>query len=91
MAVYAANALAGGKVWEASIKAVKLGATGFIIPFLFVYEPAILLQGDPLYVAAVVAQAAFGVIVLAAALHGYLLARPETVAQERVAAGDGRG
>ena len=74
MAVYAANALAGGKVWESSIKAVKLGVTGFIIPFLFVYEPAILLQGDPLYVTAVVAQAAFGVVVLAAALHGYLLA-----------------
>ena len=74
MAVYAANALAGGKVWEASIKAVKLGATGFIIPFLFVYEPAILLQGDPLYVAFVVVQAMVGVIVLAAALHGYLLA-----------------
>ena len=74
MAVYAANALAGGKVWEASIKAVKLGVTGFIVPFLFVYEPAILLQGDPFYVAAVVAQAAFGVVVLAAALHGYLLA-----------------
>ena len=74
MAVYAANALAGGKVWESSVKAVKLGVTGFIIPFLFVYEPAILLQGDPLYVATVVAQAAFGVVVLAAALHGYLLA-----------------
>ena len=74
MAVYAANALASGKVWESSVKAVKLGVTGFIIPFLFVYEPAILLQGDPLYVATVVAQAAFGVVVLAAALHGYLLA-----------------
>lgn len=74
MAVYAANALAGGKVWESSIKAVKLGVTGFIIPFLFVYEPAILLQGEPHYVALVVAQAAFGVVILAAALHGYLLA-----------------
>jgi len=74
MAVYAANALAGGKVWESSIKAVKLGITGFIIPFLFVYEPAILLQGEPHYVALVVAQAAFGVVILAAALHGYLLA-----------------
>ena len=78
MAVYAANALAGASVWDSSIKAVKLGVTGFIIPFLFVYEPAILLQGDPLYVALVVAQAVFGVIVLAAALHGYLLAPLKT-------------
>ena len=73
MAVYAANALAGASIWEASIKAVKLGATGFIIPFLFVYEPAILLQGDPVYAAFVIAQAVLGVIVLASALHGYLL------------------
>lgn len=74
MAVYAANALAGGKVWEASVKAVKLGATGFIVPFLFVYEPAILLRGDPFHVAFAVAQAMLGVVILAAALHGYLLA-----------------
>ena len=73
MAVYAANALARASIWEASVKAVKLGITGFIIPFLFVYEPAILLQGDPFYVALVVAQAVVGVIVLASALHGYLL------------------
>lgn len=73
MAVYAANALAGASIWEASIKAVKLGVTGFIIPFLFVYEPAILLQGDPFYVALVVLQAVVGVIVLSAAMHGYLL------------------
>ena len=72
MAVYAANALAGASVWESSIKAVKLGLPGFIIPFLFVYEPAILLQGDALTVTLALAQAVLGVVVLAAALHGYL-------------------
>ena len=74
MAVYAANALAGARVWESSAKAVKLGLPGFIIPFLFVYEPAILLQGDALTVSLALAQAVLGVIVLAAALHGYLFA-----------------
>ena len=72
MAVYAANAISGAKVWESSRGAVKLGATGFIIPFLFVYEPAILLQGDPLEIAIALSQAVFGVLMLAAALHGYL-------------------
>lgn len=78
MAVYAANALAGASVWESSIKAVKLGVTGFIIPFLFVYEPAILMQGEPVYVALAIAQAALGVIILAALLHGYLFATLKT-------------
>ncbi|MCG8650224.1 MAG: hypothetical protein MI861_10340, partial [Pirellulales bacterium] len=55
-------------------RAVKLGATGFIIPFLFVYEPAILLQGEPLKIAIALTQAVFGVLMLAASLHGYLRA-----------------
>lgn len=72
MAVYAANAIAGGSIWEASASAVKLGATGFMIPFLFVYEPAILLQGDPLHVTLSLAQALLGILMLAASLQGYL-------------------
>jgi TRAP transporter 4TM/12TM fusion protein len=72
MAVYAASAISGGSIWRASASAIKLGATGFIIPFLFVYEPAILLQGDPLYVIAALTKAVFGILMLAASLHGHL-------------------
>lgn len=71
MAVYAANALSQAKIVEASWAAVKLGATGFIVPFMFVYEPAILMQGDPMRVVIVVLQATIGVILLAAALQRY--------------------
>ncbi len=77
MAVYAANAISGGSVWEASWLAVKLGATGFIIPFLFVYEPAILLQGEPMHVIASLLQALFGILLLASSLQGYLRFRLE--------------
>lgn len=78
MAVYAANAISGGSMWEASWLAVKLGATGFIIPFLFVYEPAILLQGEPMYVFTSLLQALLGILTLAAALQGYFRFRLET-------------
>ena len=74
MAVYAANAISGARVWEASIGAVKLDPTGFIIPFLFVYEPTILLLGEPMQITFTITEAVFGVIMLAASLHGYLLA-----------------
>jgi TRAP-type uncharacterized transport system fused permease subunit len=74
MAVYAANALAGASIWNSSIRAVKLGIAGFIIPFMFVYEPAILLQGDPFHVTIALAQSILGVVMLAAALHKYLTA-----------------
>lgn len=75
MAVYAANTLSQAKIVEASWAAVKLGATGFIVPFMFVYEPAILMQGNMLNVAVVILQATIGVILLAAALQRYFFGR----------------
>ncbi|KKK65317.1 hypothetical protein LCGC14_2975360 [marine sediment metagenome] len=75
MAVYAANTLSQAKIVEASWAAVKLGATGFIVPFMFVYEPAILMQGDILRIAIVITQATIGVILLAAALQRYFFGR----------------
>jgi TRAP transporter 4TM/12TM fusion protein len=71
MAVYAANTLSQAKIVEASWAAVKLGATGFIVPFMFVYEPAILMQGNTVHIALVIAQATIGVIILAASLQRY--------------------
>ncbi|WP_255448312.1 TRAP transporter permease [Telmatospirillum sp. J64-1] len=72
MAVYAANTLSKARIWPSSVAAIKLGATGFIVPFMFVYEPSILLQGEPLRIVFVILQAAVGVTILAASLHGYL-------------------
>ena len=56
---------------------------GFIVPFMFVYEPALLLIG-PWYVSALAfASAIIGVIALASSLHGYLFA-PLTMWQRPV-------
>jgi TRAP transporter 4TM/12TM fusion protein len=73
LAVYAANSLSGGGLWETGIAAVKLGATGYIIPFMFVFGPALLMIGswDRILLAAVTAT--IGVTALAASLHGYFL------------------
>ncbi|PLS19849.1 TRAP transporter permease [Neptunicoccus cionae] len=75
MAVYAANTLSHARIMEASWAAVKLGATGFIVPFMFVYEPTILLQGDLTRIVIVLLQATIGVILLAAALQRYFFGR----------------
>ena len=79
MAVYAANTLSHAKIVEASWAAVKLGATGFIVPFMFVYEPAILMQGDWVHIAIVITQATIGVILLAAALQRYFFGRMDLI------------
>lgn len=70
--LFAANAISGAKLWEASLAAFKLGLTGYIIPFMFVYSPALIMRGtwDEILLAAM--SAILGVSFLAAGLHGYL-------------------
>lgn len=42
---FVANALSGAKLWLSSSAAVKPDPTGYIVPFMFVYNPALILQG----------------------------------------------
>ena len=47
MAVYAANGISGAQAdGNAAGPSVKLGLTGYIIPFMFVFSPSLLLLGD---------------------------------------------
>jgi len=69
LAVYAANGLSGASLMESSWDAVKLGLTGYIIPFMFVFAPALLLVGDPGTVLLAAVTASIGVICLAGGLH----------------------
>jgi TRAP transporter 4TM/12TM fusion protein len=73
LAVYAAAGLAKADIWSAGWAAVKIGGAGFIIPFMFVYEPALLMQGDWPTILWSTLTASIGVVLFAAGLHGYLL------------------
>ncbi|HZB63293.1 MAG TPA: TRAP transporter permease [Microvirga sp.] len=75
LAVYAAAGLAKSDLWATGWAAVRIGAAGFIVPFMFVYEPALLMIGDWGTIVWRAAISALGVLVLAAGLHGYLLRR----------------
>jgi TRAP transporter 4TM/12TM fusion protein len=78
MAVYAANGISRAGLWDSGLTALKLGATGYIVPFMFVFGPSLLLIGSWDRIALAVASASTGVVCLAAALTGWLLteARP---------------
>ena len=71
MAVYAANGISRGTLMQTSWAAVKLGLTGYIIPFMFVFAPSLLLKGDFWVVALSTVTATVGVICLAGGLHSY--------------------
>ena len=77
LAVYAAASIARCSVWRAGWQAVKFAAAGFVVPFFFVYYPALLFQGPWGEIAQAVVTGGIGVVALAAGLEGYLL-RPAT-------------
>ncbi len=75
LAVYAAAGLAKADLWASGWAAVKIGVAGFIVPFMFVYEPALLMMGEWTTIIWRFFASCLGITLLAAGLHGYLLRR----------------
>ena len=73
LAVYAANSISQGGLWETGVAALKLGATGYIIPFMFVFGPSLLMIGSWDTILLTTITAILGVIALAASLHSFFL------------------
>jgi TRAP transporter 4TM/12TM fusion protein len=77
LSVFAAAGIAGSNIWTTGMAAVRAGAPAYIVPFMFVYEPALLfiLDDDQSWYHAVwpIATASIGVIALAGGLFGWLL------------------
>jgi TRAP transporter 4TM/12TM fusion protein len=73
LAVYAAASLARADLWKAGWEAVRIGAAGFIVPFMFVFEPSLLMIGDWTTILNSVVTATIGTVCLAAGLFGYLV------------------
>ncbi|MEK6709676.1 MAG: TRAP transporter permease [Nitrospinota bacterium] len=75
MAAYAGASIAEASMMRTGVTATKLALTGFIIPFMFVYGPPLLLKGEPLEVVWAILTATLGVVALAAGLEGWLRGR----------------
>jgi TRAP transporter 4TM/12TM fusion protein len=73
MAVYAAAGISGSNLWRTGLAAVKIGATGFVVPYMFVYGPALLMIGSSTEILIAIISASIGVVVLSAGLMGWLL------------------
>jgi TRAP transporter 4TM/12TM fusion protein len=73
LAVYAAAGLAKANLWETGWVAVRVGAAGFIVPFMFVFEPSLLMIGNWSDILPSFITATIGTICLAAGMFGYLL------------------
>jgi TRAP transporter 4TM/12TM fusion protein len=73
LAVYAAAGLAKSDLWITGWAAVRIAATSFIVPFMFVYAPELLMIGDWSNIIWASVTASCGVILFAAGLHGYFI------------------
>ncbi len=73
LAVFAAAGIARSDLWKTGLAAVRIAATSFIVPFMFVYEPALLMIGDWPTIIWSSLTAGVGVLLFAAGLHGYFL------------------
>lgn len=76
VAAFAAAGIAGSNPNRVGLEAVRLGSIGFIVPFLFVLEPALLMEGTGIQIGLSIMTALIGVITLAAGTIGWLITSP---------------
>ena len=69
---FAAASLAQANPMRTGFESMKLGTIIYFVPFFFVLDPGLIMQGEPLHILTVFGCAVLGVIVLSTSLQGYL-------------------
>ncbi|WP_227935267.1 TRAP transporter permease [Alkalihalobacillus deserti] len=72
IAAYAASGIAKSNPMATSVTAVRLALVAFIVPFMFVYGPALIFQGSVVTIVLASVTALIGIYALAVSLEGYL-------------------
>jgi TRAP-type uncharacterized transport system fused permease subunit len=73
LAAYAAAAIARAKAWDVGWYSMRFAIAGFIIPYMFVYGPAMVLIGSATEITIAIITGLLGTMTLAAAVQGWLL------------------
>ncbi|EAR10021.1 TRAP transporter permease [Reinekea blandensis] len=73
LASYAAAGISGARAMATSVASFKIGLAAFIVPFMFFYNSALLMDGDVLSVARALATALVGVYLLSAGVQAWFL------------------
>lgn len=74
LAAFAGASIAKADPMATGFEAMRLGTIIYFIPFFFVYNPALLLQGPISEILVVCISATLGIVLLGSALQGYLIA-----------------
>ncbi len=73
LSAFAAASVAQTSAMRVGVESMRLGAIIYFIPFFFVFNPAMLLQGTSAEILPVLVTAIIGVTLVSAALQGYLV------------------
>ncbi|MEQ9641174.1 MAG: TRAP transporter fused permease subunit [Alphaproteobacteria bacterium] len=73
LGAFAAASLANAKPMRTGFEAMRLGSIIYFIPFFFVLNPALIMQGDYDVILRVLITAVIGVVLLASSLQGYMI------------------
>ncbi|MFC2002856.1 TRAP transporter permease [Chloroflexota bacterium] len=82
--VYAASAIAGSPVMRTGVEAVRLAIIIYIIPFVFVLNPAMVADGPILQILLSMVLAIIGALLIAVAMEGYMIRIGKVMAIVRV-------
>ena len=86
-AAYAAAGLSGASPAKTGWMAMRLGITAYLVPYIFVFQPALLCYGKPLEIALCAVTALIGVLFLGCCVQGWF--RHKTLLWERILFGVG--
>lgn len=75
VAAYAGAAIAGSDAMRTGYTAWRLGLAAFIVPFMFIYGPPLIMVGTIIEIIQASVTALIGVAFLAASIQGFFLAR----------------
>lgn len=76
MTAFAAATIAGAPPMKVGFQAMRMGLVAYLLPFVFVYNPAILLIGSPVNIILAFVSAIFAVGIMALSLEGFWLSHP---------------
>ncbi|WP_416390827.1 TRAP transporter fused permease subunit [Alloalcanivorax xenomutans] len=72
-AAFLAATIAGGKPMQTSFTAMRLGVVIYFVPLFFLFQPALVLQGDLTPLIYVLPSIIVGIMLISGGLEGYLL------------------
>ncbi|MFL2849316.1 MAG: TRAP transporter permease [Pseudohongiellaceae bacterium] len=74
LGAFAAASIAGSSALSTGFKAMRLGSIIYFIPFFFVLEPALIMEGSLLKTLTATLKVAIGIVLIAGTLQSYIIA-----------------